>query len=56
MRFRIIMILKDLFREAFGLPDDENPLGEVHAVLMLSGQDEAFVRSLLLPFPFPSCR
>lgn len=37
------LIYQDQFREAFGLPDDENPLGEVHAVLILSGQEEAFV-------------
>ncbi|GAA5922571.1 uncharacterized protein JCM15063_003347 [Sporobolomyces koalae] len=43
---------EDLFREAFGLPDDENPLGEVHAVLILSGQDEAFSGKLYLSTSF----
>ncbi|GAA6062763.1 hypothetical protein JCM10212_005559 [Sporobolomyces blumeae] len=43
---------EDLFREAFGLPDDENPLGEVHAVLFLAGQEEAFSGKLYLSTSF----
>ncbi|GAA5950368.1 hypothetical protein JCM3765_004522 [Sporobolomyces pararoseus] len=43
---------EDQFREAFGLPDDENPLGEVHAVLILSGQEEAFSGKLYLSTSF----
>ncbi|GAA5937064.1 hypothetical protein JCM1841_002790 [Sporobolomyces salmonicolor] len=43
---------EDLFREAFGLPDDENPLGEVHAVLTLAGQEDAFSGKLYLSTSF----
>ncbi|GAA5851479.1 hypothetical protein JCM3766R1_002241, partial [Sporobolomyces carnicolor] len=43
---------EDQFREAFGLPADENPLGEVHAVLILTGQDEAFSGKLYLSTSF----
>ncbi|GAA5899035.1 uncharacterized protein JCM6883_003516 [Sporobolomyces salmoneus] len=43
---------EDQFREAFGLPDDENPLGEVHTVLILTGQDEAFSGKLYLSTSF----
>lgn len=32
-----------MFREAFGLPEEEMPLGEVHAVLSLQGKTEAYV-------------
>jgi hypothetical protein len=35
---------QDLFREAFALPPDEQPLGEVHAVLSMHGKSEAYVR------------
>lgn len=38
---------QDLFRQAFGLPEEEEPMGEVHAVLTMSGmeREEAYVRS-----------
>ncbi|TKA54628.1 hypothetical protein B0A53_03035 [Rhodotorula sp. CCFEE 5036] len=39
---------EDLFRQAFGLPDEEEPLGEVHAMLLMSGQDEAHLGKLYL--------
>ncbi|GAA5980178.1 hypothetical protein JCM10908_001563 [Rhodotorula pacifica] len=39
---------EDLFRHAFGLPDDEEPLGEVHAMLLMAGQDEAHLGKLYL--------
>lgn len=35
---------QDLFRLAFALPEGEEALGEVHAVLTLQGKQEAFVR------------
>ncbi|BGP45006.1 hypothetical protein JCM10450v2_000821 [Rhodotorula kratochvilovae] len=43
---------EDLFREAFGLPDDEQPLGEVHAVLAMSGDEEAYSGKLYLSTSF----
>ncbi|GAA5832894.1 hypothetical protein JCM11251_000520 [Rhodosporidiobolus azoricus] len=43
---------EDLFREAFGLPDDENPLGDVHAMLMMSGREEAYSGKLYLSTSF----
>ncbi|GAA6000472.1 uncharacterized protein JCM10292_001531 [Rhodotorula paludigena] len=43
---------EDLFREAFGLPDDEQPLGEVHAMLAMSGEDEAYSGKLYLSTSF----
>ncbi|KAJ8296851.1 putative GTPase-activating protein [Rhodotorula toruloides] len=38
----------DLFREAFGLPDEEQPLGEVHAVLAMAGHEDAYSGKLYL--------
>ncbi|GAA6051294.1 hypothetical protein JCM3770_006798 [Rhodotorula araucariae] len=43
---------EDLFREAFGLPDEEQPLGEVHAVLAMSGDEEAYSGKLYLSTSF----
>ncbi|GAA6035200.1 hypothetical protein JCM8097_006416 [Rhodosporidiobolus ruineniae] len=43
---------EDLFREAFGLPDEEQPLGEVHAMLMMSGREEAYSGKLYLSTSF----
>ncbi|GAA5899938.1 hypothetical protein JCM6882_007007 [Rhodosporidiobolus microsporus] len=43
---------EDLFREAFGLPDEEQPLGEVHAMLMMSGREEAYSGKLYLSTTF----
>lgn len=34
---------ESLFREAFGLPNEETILAEVHAVLSLQGKPEAYV-------------
>ncbi|BGP28952.1 hypothetical protein JCM10296v2_000688 [Rhodotorula toruloides] len=39
---------EDLFREAFGLPDEEQPLGEVHAVLAMAGHEDAYSGKLYL--------
>ncbi|GAA5849918.1 hypothetical protein JCM8547_000954 [Rhodosporidiobolus lusitaniae] len=43
---------EDAFREAFGLPEDEQPLGEVHAMLTLSGMEEAYSGKLYLSTSF----
>ncbi|KAL8283146.1 hypothetical protein RQP46_005924 [Phenoliferia psychrophenolica] len=43
---------QSLFREAFGLPDDETPLAEVHAVLSLQGKPEAYSGKLYLSSTF----
>lgn len=45
---------QSLFREAFGLPDEETPLAEVHAVLSLEDKPEAYV-SLSLSLPGLRC-
>ncbi|CEQ42179.1 SPOSA6832_03986, partial [Sporobolomyces salmonicolor] len=44
--------LSQLMTSTFGLPDDENPLGEVHAVLTLAGQEDAFSGKLYLSTSF----
>ncbi|SCV68775.1 BQ2448_896 [Microbotryum intermedium] len=41
-----------LFREAFGLPEEEEPLGEVHAVLTMQGKQEAYSGKLYLSTSF----
>ncbi|SCZ90894.1 BZ3500_MvSof-1268-A1-R1_Chr1-3g02357 [Microbotryum saponariae] len=41
-----------LFREAFGLPEEEEPLGEVHAVLTMQGKEEAYSGKLYLSTSF----
>ncbi|GAA5890230.1 hypothetical protein JCM8208_002744 [Rhodotorula glutinis] len=43
---------EDLFREAFGLPDDEEPIGEVHAVLAMAGSEDAYTGKLYLSTTF----
>ncbi|GAA6001680.1 hypothetical protein JCM10207_002263 [Rhodosporidiobolus poonsookiae] len=43
---------EDSFREAFGLPDEEQPLGEVHAVLAMSDRDEVYSGKLYLSTSF----
>ncbi|GAA6011687.1 hypothetical protein JCM8202_004117 [Rhodotorula sphaerocarpa] len=43
---------EDLFRQAFGLPDDEEPLGEVHAMLFMAGNEEAHLGKLYLSTSF----
>ncbi|KAM0755549.1 TBC-domain-containing protein [Meredithblackwellia eburnea MCA 4105] len=41
-----------LFREAFGLPDEETPLAEVHAVLSLQGKPDSYSGKLYLASTF----
>ncbi|GAA5978525.1 hypothetical protein JCM11641_007973 [Rhodosporidiobolus odoratus] len=43
---------EESFRLAFGLPDEEQPLGEVHAVLMMSGEEDTYSGKLYLSTSF----
>ncbi|GAA5952670.1 hypothetical protein JCM10213_005221 [Rhodosporidiobolus nylandii] len=43
---------EDLFRTAFGLPEEEKPLGEVHAILIVPGEEDAYSGKLYLSTSF----
>lgn len=43
---------QSLFRQSFGLPDEEVPLSEVNAVLSLQDKEDIYVRASLHAVPW----